>query len=153
MDCFRNPSDASAPLPETPPIQGAPSTDIFRSTLTFSAMQNDTILDMWGRLSRYAIGINGFLYLIIGLIAASLHTRLKFRTIPVALPIVIPVAIVSAIIGAFIAFVLAAIPSLIIAAIYNNVHSNMTDVEAVVLGCSQGAVISMLNVGVFHRIL
>lgn len=116
-------------------------------------MQNDTILDMWGRISGYAIGVNGILYLIIGLIAASLQTHLNIRTIPVVLPIVIPAAVVSAVIGAFITFVLAAIPSLIIAAIYNNVNSNMTDVEAVVLGCSQGVIISMLNVGLFHRIL
>lgn len=112
-------------------------------------MQNDTILGMWRRIATYTIGINGILYLIVGLIAASLHTRCGYRVILIALPI----AIASAVVGAIIAFVLAAIPSLIIAAIYDNVNSKMTDVEAVVLGCSQGAVITMLNVGLFHRIL
>lgn len=131
----------------TSPIQAVSSSNCFR--ISPFVMQNDTILDMWGRISGYAVCVNGILYLTIGLIAASLHTHLNIRTIRVVLPIVILVAVI----GATITFVLAAIPSLIIAAIYDNVNSNMTDVEAVVLGCSQGAIISMLNVGLFHRIL
>ena len=100
---------------------------------------------MWLQLMSYTTVINAILYFLIGLITSILHARKLWR--------MTLVNVFTTIAGATIAFFLSAPPSLILAAIYSSLHTSMSDIDAITLGCCQGLVVAMLSAGVFHRIL
>lgn len=104
-----------------------------------------SIRDMWQRLISYASFINASLYLLVALIASVLHARKLWR--------VVILTFLGALAGVLITFLLAGIPSLLLATIYRLLDTSMSDADAVVIGCAQGAVIAMLSAGIFHRIL
>lgn len=104
-----------------------------------------TLFEMWGVVISYALSVNAVLYLLVGLIASILHAK--------KIVLVVLFTIASGILGVFLTFFLAAVPSLLLAGLYKSVDSSMSAIEAVILGCSQGVVIALLNAGVFHRLL
>lgn len=108
-------------------------------------MRYATLFTMWRAVMVYTLGINAMLYVLVGLIASVLHTRSILRVVLMTLG--------SGLLGVLTAVLLASVPSLLVAALYKTVPSTMGAVEAIVLGCGQGVIIAMLNVGLFHRLL
>ena len=100
---------------------------------------------MWLQLMSYTTVINAIPYFLIGLIISILHARKSWR--------MTLVNVFTTIAGATIAFFLSAPPSLILTAIYYSLHTSMSDIDAITLGCCQRLVVAMLSAGVFHRIL
>lgn len=100
---------------------------------------------MWQRLISYASLINASLYLFVSLIASVLHARKLWR--------VVVLTVLGTVVGILITLLLAGIPSLLLATTYRILETPMSDVDAIVIGCAQGAVIAMLSAGIFHRIL
>lgn len=103
----------------------------------------DSVFEMWRALILYTLGVNAVLYLLVGLIA-SRQTGTPVR--------MVLFTILALLVGIVITFLHGAVPSLLIASLYVNVPSDMSHVEAVVLGCGQGVIIAMYNAGCFHRL-
>ena len=108
-------------------------------------MRLDSMLDMWWVVLLYALAVNTLLYLLLGFVAAVLHSRTLFRLL------LVPLA--SAIIGLLVGALLSTVPSLLVASLYRLVPSPMSTAEAAVIGCGQGIIIAMLSAGFFHRLL
>lgn len=85
------------------------------------------------------------LYLLLGLSAAILHIPRPQHFLLFIL--------LSALLGLTTAAALGIVPALLIAALYKAVPLAMPRFHALLWGCGQGVLITMLNAGMFHRLL
>lgn len=100
---------------------------------------------MWLAILLYTVFVTTGLYTFLGFSAAVLHAG--------SIPRTVVVTVVSAVVGLGTAVALGAPPALIISGLYTALPYDMPRFHAILWGCGQGLVITMLNVGLFHRLL
>lgn len=117
----------------------------FGSSYGVVPMAYDTVISIWRAILYYTPAVPVLLFTVVGFISSVLHLK-KFCHI-------LLFTIAAACLGFAAAVLLGAVPALLVAATYSSVPSQMSPVEAVVIGNIQGVLIGILNLGFFHRIL
>lgn len=108
-------------------------------------MRFHSVTEIWRAVFLPTLGVTTATYTLMSVFATLLH-RPRFL-----LSVLLILAVMA--FGLITAATLGAVPSLLIAAVYVTVPSEMTTIEAIVIGCAQGLLISMLTAGIFHRLL